>query len=109
MKIIHTLAGAALVGLASLGVAAAPANAAPCRDAHGHFTKCPGSITAAAKPAARKAATARPAKPQAMALTVKKLPVHTAAISHRATTPAAVSSKTAVVHAKSTVKPVSKG
>ena len=34
------VAGAALLGLASLTVVIAPANAASCRNAAGHYTKC---------------------------------------------------------------------
>lgn len=41
----------ALLAVVALGAAAAPAYAAPCRDAHGKFVKCP--TTAAAPKATR--------------------------------------------------------
>ena len=65
MNRIRTIATALLLGLSATAVSM-PANAAPCRDAHGRFTACTGAAAAKAKPAkvASRAATApRTAKP----------------------------------------------
>ena len=53
-------ATAALLGASTLAIAATPANAAPCRDAKGHFAKCNGTnYPVVARNAARRAAPVR--------------------------------------------------
>lgn len=78
MTSFRKISTAALLAVSALGLATAPANAAPCRDAKGHFTKCPAAShavpakSAAAKPAAApaKVAAAKPAaKPAAKVAT----------------------------------------
>ena len=39
-----------LIAASALMLAGAPAYAAPCKDAHGKFTKCPAAATAKAAP-----------------------------------------------------------
>lgn len=68
MNRIRTIATALLLGLSATAVSM-PANAAPCRDAHGRFTACTGAAAAKANPtkpakvASRAATTPRTAKP----------------------------------------------
>ncbi len=67
MTNFRTLATAMLLGVSALSVVA-PANAAaPCRNAHGRYTKCAGSAVAlaprhAATPAASQRSSAAPAR-----------------------------------------------
>lgn len=62
MKVFRTLAMASLMGLSTAAMAAAPANAAQCRDAKGHFTKC--DAKAKPKAAAHHAVKSTTAKPR---------------------------------------------
>ena len=47
MSSFRTLLAASLIGASAMAMAAAPASAAPCRDAHGKFAKCPAAVEAA--------------------------------------------------------------
>lgn len=64
----RTIAATALLGTSALMLAAAPASAAGCRDAKGHYAKCPASATVSKTSVSKTARTARTAK---MAKTAK--------------------------------------
>ncbi len=97
MTSLRTFATAMLLGASVLSVATT-ADAAACRDAKGHFTKCVGAAPAAkpaAKVAIKPAATqikAHPASPAKMAAAAK--PVHPAAAAKPATAHKPTTAKT---------------
>jgi large subunit ribosomal protein L22e len=97
-------ATAALLGVSTL-VIAAPASAAPCHDAKGHFAKCNGTNGPVA---ARKTAPIR-----TIAHAAAPAPARTAAVVHPASTVAAkpatkVAAMTAAKPAPKAVKPAAK-
>ena len=108
MKTVRNFAGAVLIGLVSLAGSAAPAQAAPCRDARGHFAKCSSSTASAASPVAQQHERGRQAQPQMMAHNGKTSPLRTAPISRRPAMPAAATAKKTAMHTKSAPKPHSK-
>lgn len=68
MTPFRSLASAALLGISALALTATSANAAPCRNAKGQFTKCAASasVITPRKTVAMRSAVATTAKPKAV-------------------------------------------